>query len=195
MPALGPPAPRPRRETARPAGPALRMDHASKCWRVLVNSGEHRLHQVHRRRTRAILRLRSLHSRLFSSSLAAPWPRRGDRLSWSTRFSRDQGAVATQFSNSTGTGTSPLVAQSEVVNGELAVVAAEKWEESKQWSRRVIIGLGLSLDQSRQNQPLGCRTGFWRRTGKRRAPVASRPSRGTGATGSPRSADATAASD
>ncbi len=40
-----------------------------------------------------------------------------------------------------------LLPQGEVLEGELAVAAAEEREE---WSRRVIIGLGFSPDQSRQ---------------------------------------------
>src|SRR5207244_9494481 len=44
---------------------------------------------------------------LFSSSLAAPWPRRWGPCLGRRDSHADQGAVATQFSNSTETGTSP----------------------------------------------------------------------------------------
>src|SRR5258708_26236068 len=70
------------------------------------------------------------------------------------------------------TGSNPLidgelVAQSEVVNGELAVVAAEKWEESKQVEQKGDHRTRIVSGSEPTDQPLGCRTGFWRRTASR----------------------------
>src|SRR5881409_148251 len=54
--------------------------------------GEHRLHQVRRRRARPILRLRSLCSLCSLRHWRLLGPGVGDRLSWSTRFSRRPGS-------------------------------------------------------------------------------------------------------
>src|SRR5438876_10164902 len=53
--------------------------------------GEHRLHQMRQRRARPILRLPSLPSLCSLRHWRLLGPGRGDRLSWSTRFSRRPG--------------------------------------------------------------------------------------------------------
>jgi hypothetical protein len=57
-----------------------------------------------------------------------------------------------------------LLAQGKVLEGELAVAAAEEREEAKHVKQRGDHGTGLSSDQRREINSLVRRTGFWRRT-------------------------------
>jgi hypothetical protein len=73
-------------------GQPVRMD---PCEQVLARGrhpGEHRLHQVRHRWTQPILRLRSLRFRGSLRHWRLLGPGCGDRLSWSTRFSRRPGS-------------------------------------------------------------------------------------------------------
>jgi len=58
-----------------------------------------------------------------------------------------------------------LVAQGEVLEGELAVAAAEEGEEMKQVEQEGDHRAGIVSGSEQTDQLLGCRTGFCRRTG------------------------------
>src|SRR3989454_3259375 len=70
----------------------VRMDPREQVLARGRHPGEHRLHQVRQRRPRAILRLPSLPSLCSLRHWRLLGPGRGDRLSWSTRFSRRPGS-------------------------------------------------------------------------------------------------------
>ncbi len=57
-----------------------------------------------------------------------------------------------------------LLAQGGVLEGELAVAAAEERDESKQVDQRADHGTAIASGSEPRDQPLICRTGFWRRT-------------------------------
>jgi hypothetical protein len=73
-----------------------------------------------------------------------------------------------------------LLAQGEVLEGELAVAAAEGWDESKQVEQRADHGKAIVSGSEPKDQPLVRRTGFWRRTGQGvgGVPVSGRRRRG-----------------
>src|SRR2546428_12565979 len=70
----------------------MRMDPREQVPARRRHPGEQRLHQVRQRRARAILRLRSLRSLCSPRHWRLLGPGIGDRLSWSTRFSRRPGS-------------------------------------------------------------------------------------------------------
>src|SRR5206468_12804486 len=101
------PASRPPRETARPTPPAPGHEPTpagagacSTSRRASAPPGAPAPGRSHS--SLAFARLS-----LFSSSWAAPWPRRWGPCLGRRDSHADQGAVATQFSSSTETGTSP----------------------------------------------------------------------------------------
>ena len=57
-----------------------------------------------------------------------------------------------------------LLAQGEVLEGELPVAAAEEWAESKQVEQRADHWRAIVSGSEPKDQPLIRRTGFWRRT-------------------------------
>jgi len=69
-----------------------------------------------------------------------------------------------------------LLAQGEVLDGELAVATAEEGEEAKQVEQRADHGRVIVLGSAAKDQPLAWRTEFWRRTGRTRRPDGSRRS-------------------
>src|SRR6266581_1330578 len=73
-------------------GQPLRMDPREQVLARGRHPGEHRLHQVRQPRARLILRLPSLPSRCSLRHWRLLGPGGGDRLSWSTRFSRRPGS-------------------------------------------------------------------------------------------------------
>src|SRR5437879_2562431 len=73
-------------------GQPVRMDPREQVLARGRHPGEHRLHQMRQRRARPILRLPSLPSLCSLRHWRLLGPGRGDRLSWSTRFSRRPGS-------------------------------------------------------------------------------------------------------
>ena len=67
-----------------------------------------------------------------------------------------------------------LLAQGEVLEGELAVAAAEEREEAKQVEQRGDHGAAIVSGSEPRDQPLVRRTGFWRRTGFTKVKTAPR---------------------
>src|SRR5712692_11689308 len=57
--------------------------------------------------------------------------------------------------------------QGDILEGELAMAAAEIWEEAKQAEQRTDHGTPIVPGAEPTNQPLGRRPGFWRRTGNK----------------------------
>src|SRR5213592_3295906 len=90
-------------------GQPVRMDPREQVLACRRHPGEHRLHQVRRRRACAILRLRSLCSRCSLRHWRLLGPGWGTVCLGRRDSHADQGAVATQFSSSTGAGTSPAL--------------------------------------------------------------------------------------
>jgi hypothetical protein len=66
------------------------------------------------------------------------------------------------------------VAQGEVLEGELAVAAAEEGEEAQQVEQRSDHGTAIVSESAVNDQPISRRTGFWRRTGSKRKRFAPR---------------------
>src|SRR5881396_1823012 len=82
--------------------------------------GEHRFHQVDQLSAGPILRLRSLGALCSLRHRRLLGPRCWGRCLGRRDSHADQGAVATQFSSSTGTGTSPRNEEMAMERGELA---------------------------------------------------------------------------
>jgi len=59
-----------------------------------------------------------------------------------------------------------LLAQGEVLDGELAVATAEEGEEAKQVEQRADHGSVIVLGSAAKDQALAWRTEFWRRTAR-----------------------------